>query len=404
MDNVILVAFITGLTAGGLSCFAVQGGLLTASIAQRVEADAAASVATSQRSPAAQPKPAPQRSAAPQRSPGGQRSTVIKKKAAPAPFQAGMIQPIMLFMLAKLVAYTLLGFLLGALGSMFTFSPFLKGAIQVAIGVFLVGNALRMFNVHPIFRYFSFEPPSSVTRFIRQKSKNGDRWATPLFMGALTILIPCGVTQAMMAVAIGTGSAMLGAVIMFAFVVGTMPTFVGISWIATSVGGMFQKYFYPAVAVIVLGLGLYAVNGGLTLMGSPVSYSKFSQALGVGQVSAAEPAGAPQGISPVPGLTSARSAPAASAPSAGKVAQINVANSGYSPEVLALPAGQEIELHLVSNNTHSCSRAFVIPALDIQALLPETGEKVVTIPAQAAGTTIDFMCSMGMYTGVMQFK
>ncbi len=37
MNNLVLVAFLTGLTAGGLSCFAVQGGLLTGSIAQQVE-------------------------------------------------------------------------------------------------------------------------------------------------------------------------------------------------------------------------------------------------------------------------------------------------------------------------------------------------------------------------------
>lgn len=378
MDNVILVAFITGLTAGGLSCFAVQGGLLTGSIAQRVEANVAAQSA---------PRPA------------------AKKKAAPARFQPEMIQPIALFMLAKLVAYTLLGGLLGLLGSAFTFSPFLKGAIQLAIGVFLIGNALRMFNVHPIFRYFSFEPPSQVTRFLRKRSKQADGWLTPLFLGALTVLIPCGVTQAMMAVAVSAGSAGLGALIMFAFVLGTSPTFVGISWIASSLGGLFQKYFYAVTAVIVLALGLYALDGGLTLMGSPISSSKLMRAMGGAPAAASEPASnaVPQGISPVPGVTAAGGNSSA-APAGGKVAQINVENGGYSPEVLTLPANQEIELHLVSNGTRSCSRAFVIPALDIQALLPETGEKVVTIPAQAAGTSIDFMCSMGMYTGVMQFK
>ncbi len=374
MDNVLLIAFVTGLTAGGLSCFAVQGGLLTGSIAQRVEANLAGMAAA----------------------PGAARPAG-KKKAVPARFQAEMIQPIALFMLAKLVGYTLLGGLLGLLGSAFTFSPFLKGAIQLAIGAFLVGNALRMFNVHPIFRYFSFEPPSAVTHFIRKLSKNGDRWTTPLFLGGLTILIPCGVTQSMLALAVGTGSPLLGALILFAFVLGTSPTFVGISWIASSLGGLFQKYFYAFTAVIVLGLGLYALDGGLTLMGSPISSGKLMRAM-MGGAAVSEPAAnqpaIPQGVSPVPGVTS----------SGGKVAQINVENYGYSPEVLILPANQEIELHLVSNGTRSCSRAFVIPAIDIQALLPETGEKVVTIPAQAAGTSIDFMCSMGMYTGVMQFK
>ncbi len=369
MENAIVIAFITGLTAGGLSCFAVQGGLLSGSIAQRVES----AVQTGGKAPA-----------------GGTRNA----PAAQMPFQAGMIQPILLFMVAKLAAYTLLGFLLGWLGSMFSFTPFTRGLIQLAIGVFLVGNALRMFNVHPVFRYFSFEPPTSLTRYIRRVSKRGDSWVTPLFLGALTVLIPCGVTQSMMAVAMGAGSAWLGAVIMFAFVLGTSPAFVGVSWVAASLGGMFQKYFYHLVAVIVLVLGLYTVESGLVLAGSPISAHRITRAMGIGASAAAAPA-SPAAVQPASG-----SAPAA----AGFVAQLNVENQGYSPAVLSLPAGQPVELHLVTNNTVSCSRAFVIPDLGVEEMLPKTGDVVVNLPAQPAGTSMDFMCSMGMYTGVFQFK
>jgi plastocyanin domain-containing protein len=81
-----------------------------------------------------------------------------------------------------------------------------------------------------------------------------------------------------------------------------------------------------------------------------------------------------------------------------------VENGGYSPDLLALPADQAVELHLVTQDTHSCSRAFVIPDLDVSELLPETGDVVVNLPPQAAGTMIQFMCSMGMYTGAFQFK
>ncbi len=39
MADPILIAFITGLTTGGLSCLAIQGGLLTASLANQLEQD-----------------------------------------------------------------------------------------------------------------------------------------------------------------------------------------------------------------------------------------------------------------------------------------------------------------------------------------------------------------------------
>ena len=49
-------------------------------------------------------------------------------------------------------------------------------------------------------------------RWIRRKAKGQETWFSPLFLGALTVFIPCGVTQAMMATALGTGSAAMGAV------------------------------------------------------------------------------------------------------------------------------------------------------------------------------------------------
>ncbi len=346
MENVILVAFLTGLTTGGLSCFAVQGGLLTGSIANQLEGTR----------------------------PGKPRSK------QPAALRPNLALPVLLFLLAKLVAYTLLGFALGALGNVLTLTPVMKGALQLFIGLFLVGNALRMLNVHPIFRYFTFEPPSALTRRIRRVSKGSDHLVTPLFLGALTVLIPCGVTQAMMAVAVGTGSPWLGAAILFAFVLGTSPAFFGVTVLAAGLGKTFQKVFYPAVGALMLALGLFTVNTGLNLVGSPVSATTVARLFQPAEVSA-----------PV------------EAPASGDVT-IRVANSGYTPAVVKAPAGQPLTLHLVTKGTYSCSRAFTIPALDVAELLPATGDTVVKLPSQPSGSRLQFTCSMGMYSGVIQFQ
>src|SRR5687768_10688701 len=125
----ILIAFITGLTTGGLSCLAVQGGLLASSLAHQIERDYL------------------------------ELSTQPKKRGKKSPPQkrTNTALPILLFLLAKLVVYTLLGVLLGWAGSFITLSPVGRAFLMIAIGLFMVGNALRMFNVHPIFRYFNIE-------------------------------------------------------------------------------------------------------------------------------------------------------------------------------------------------------------------------------------------------------
>jgi sulfite exporter TauE/SafE len=366
----IWIAFITGLTTGGLSCLAVQGGLLASSVAHEVE------WSVQQRQP---------------------------KRGRPAPARAS--RPILLFLGAKLVAYTLLGFLLGWLGSVLQFTPQMRAVLQFAIGVFMIGTALRMFNVHPIFRYFVIEPPSIVTRYIRRTAKDGANIVTPLFLGVLTVLIPCGVTQAMMVVAVGSGSPLLGATIMAAFILGTSPVFFIVAYLATRLGAKLEANFMRFVAVVVLILGFVALDTGLNLMGSPYSVSNLARSF-----AAPTPAQKTIHVS-LPSAATVKPAPPNSDKPDAKPAvtaegqlTINVVNSGYEPAVLQAKANQPLQLTLVTNNTQSCARAFVIPSLNIQKILALTGVEKIDIPPQPAGSVLYFSCSMGMYTGRIEFN
>jgi len=355
----IIPAFVTGLTTGGLSCLAVQGGLLAGSLARQIEQDLLAAPA---------------------------RPAKGKAKATAAPHTNPAL-PIALFLLAKLAAYTVLGALLGLAGSFLTLSPVSRAVLMIAIGVFMVGNALRMLNVHPIFRFFVIEPPRFITRFIRRTARRETDLFTPLFLGALTVLIPCGVTQAMMAAALGTGSAAAGAALMFAFTLGTSPLFFLVAYFATQIGKRLEAHFMRFVAAVVLILGLVTLDSGLNLLGSPVSFANLTRGLR----SAAA-------VAPTPSAAEVQ-APASTVP----VIELNVVNAGYFPEVLYAPANREVRLDLVTNKTYSCARDFVIPALKYYQLLPDTGRVSVTIPPQAPGTVMRFACSMGMYTGQIVF-
>lgn len=409
-----LVAFITGLTTGGLSCLAVQGGLLASSLASQIESDMQG------------------------------KSSAQKPRVA---------QPILWFLISKLVAYTILGFFLGWLGSVLQLNPVSRAILQILIGIFMVGQALRLFNVHPIFRYFNIKPPKFITRYIRRKSKNNSPVVTPLFMGALTVLIPCGITQVVMASAIAAGNPLTGALLMFSFILGTSPVFFVVAYFATRLGERLEKYFMKFVAVVVLVLGLLTINTGLNLMGSPLSFKNLTGALTGSKTVSAEslpvevPTTAPivdnlaagSEICPLQATSSDGSSipcgetnqtggcvvinsqanqvlipteyapaptqpqPAATPVEAYQEIVLQVLNSGYSPEVTYAKAGVPIKLVLESKNVRSCSLAFVIPSLNIQVLLKPTGSYTIDIPAQPAGSQLPYSCSMGMYTGVIIF-
>ena len=126
------------------------------------------------------------------------------------------------------------------------------------------------------------------------------------------------------------------------------------------------------------------MNGGLNLVGSPLSFNNLTRRI------------LPASDGP--------SVSAESLPSPNDDNVLYVRNDGYFPQTINVPAGQSFTLDLVTDKTYSCSRDFVIPELNYYQLLPETGTVQVEIPAQTAGTRIFFTCSMGMYTGQIVFE
>lgn len=364
--NQFFIAFLTGLTTGGLSCLAVQGGLLATSLAHQIENDL-------------------------QNQPRSIKSSQKSKKKDMQPGAGSMMGgerkrlafSILLFLAAKITIYTLLGFLLGMLGSVLQLNAMTRAILQFLIGVFMIGNALRMLNVHPIFRYFALEPPHFITRLIRKTAKGSTDIASPLFLGALTVLIPCGVTQAMMALAVGSGSGVQGMSILLGFTLGTSPVFFTVAFLTTQLGATVEKYFMRVAAVLVLILGFVAIESGLNLVGSPLSITNMARSL---QNKAVQ----------------TQVVESTQVPPSNEIL-LDVTNTGYQPEVLHARANETNTLNLKTDGVISCSRDFVIASLNIEKLLPETGNVQITLPPQEPGSTIYFSCSMGMFTGKIVF-
>jgi len=336
------IAFVTGLTAGGLGCLAVQGGLLASSLASQVDFE-----------------------------PG---SCCREERSLMAPRFA---RPILLFLLAKLIAYSALGFLLGACGSLFQMTPGARAVLMILIGVFMLGNGLRLLQVHPVFRRFVIGPPAAVTALIRRASKKGTLLVTPLFLGGLTVLLPCGVTQAIMAAALATGDPLQGAALMFAFILGTCPLFFFVAYSAIRLGATMEKNLCRIVAVILIALGAVSCVFGLNLAGVPIAFPRQIRHL-------------------IAGPGSAAIAPA-------QAHAVHVSEDGYSPAVLHLPAGRPVTLLWITDGVTCCSRSVVIPALSYQVVLPSAAQTRLDIPAQKKNTVLNYSCSMGRRVGQLVF-
>ena len=318
--NLFLI-FLTGLTTGGLSCVLVQGGLLA--------------------------------------------SIISNKKGS-------QVLPLANFLIAKLIAHILLGALLGALGSTVRLSPIAQGWMQIGIAIYLFGVAMSLLDVHPFFRRFIITPPRFLGRLVKNQSKS-DTWFAPILLGLFTVFIPCGVTQAMEVIALGTGNPLYGAAIMGAFVLGTSPTFFILGFLYEKLQDLFKTSFYKISASFLVLMALITLNGGLGLIGSIYTLQNFLEASKVDAVVTVN-----NNLQEV---------------------TINVQSYGYSPTNINLKKGVPTKLTLKSLNVQGCARAFTIPKMGISKILPVNGTETITFVPLQTGPLV-FSCSMGMYTGV----
>ena len=301
------VIFLTGLTTGGLTCLAVQSGLLATAITRQKTVRISRQTQTREERAG---KKAPV-----------QTSIQLPKNILPAAY----------FLAAKLIAYTLVGGLLGALGEAVQISPAIQAGMLITAGLFMAATGLNMLNVHPFFRYFVIQPPRFLTRLVRDQAKSEEVFA-PLLLGAMTVFIPCGTTQAMEVLALSSGVAYLGALIMFVFILGTTPTFFVLGFAATRARGKARYPLAFSAALLVLGMGLYSLDGGLKLANSPFVPSRIISAMV--QPINLDSAASAQEVDGIQELT------------------INVFDTSYSPNNFIVESGKPVRLWMVTNKTY----------------------------------------------------
>lgn len=171
-----------------------------------------------------------------------------------------------LFHIGRVGGFALLGGILGlvggAIGISLTFSAvlgLLASLVMLLLGLNLVGLAKNRITL-----------PSGMFNFLR---KIEHRTFAPLILGLATFFLPCGFTQSMQVVALSSGSFASGLVTMLAFSLGTLPMLLLLSFGSASVAhSRHAPVFFKSAGIVVIGLGLFALLGGLAGLGiiSPI--------------------------------------------------------------------------------------------------------------------------------------
>ena len=180
------------------------------------------------------------------------------------------IAPAVLYNLGRVVSYTVIGFILGAVGLLFGGGsgagvPVLaQGILKLLAGVFMVVMGINMLGLFPWLRRLQPRVPKFIARKVNmEKARN----KSPLIVGLLNGFMPCGPLQSMQIVALASGNPFAGALSMLLFSLGTVPLMLGLGSLVSALGKKFANKVMRVGAVLVVVLGLAMLSQGGSLSG-----------------------------------------------------------------------------------------------------------------------------------------
>jgi sulfite exporter TauE/SafE/plastocyanin domain-containing protein/copper chaperone CopZ len=289
------------------------------------------------------------------------------------------MKPAILYNLGRVVSYTILGGIVGAIGSVFSLSITAKSVVQIAAGAFMIMMGFNMAGFSA-FRKFNIKLPFSVCR-----AKNNSK--TPFIVGLLNGFMPCGPLQTMQLFALGTGSAISGALSMFVFSIGTVPLMLTFGALSGLLSKGYTKRILKLSGILIIILGVIMGNRGLALAGININpmtaLAASSQALlGAGA-----------------GSSSNNNAVKATLQDGVQVITMTADNNGYTPNAFYVQKGIPVKWIIDGKELNSCNNAIVVPSLNLQKKINK-GENIVEFTPE--DKDINFSCWMGMIRGVIK--
>ena len=265
--------------------------------------------------------------------------------------------------LGRLVSYTIVGGIIGAIGSVFTLTNAAQATIQLVAAIFMVLMALNLLDIGGLRGVGPTLPAGLRTKLMGKVSRSS------LYLGLLNGLMPCGPLQAMQLYALSTGSWHMGALSMFCFCLGTVPLMLGFGLVSGKLNKRFARPMRVASGALVLLMGMAMLSNGLNLSGIQLSI----------------PRGAASDV----------------AVSAANIQTVESELDWRGYPDITVQAGVPVRwnIHAEAEKITGCNNEMVIPALNLRVPLSE-GDNIVEFTVDEPGV-IPYTCWMGMLRGTI---
>ena len=292
----------------------------------------------------------------------------------------------LLYNLGRVISYTVIGGLVGALGSVLFLSETVKAVLLslAALGMLLMG--LSMLGWLP----WWLTP--RMPRFLSSRLGKAGAGKGPLVIGLINGLMPCGPLQAMQLYALATGSILTGAMSMFLFSLGTVPLMLGAGALFSTLKGKFAFVVQRVSAVLVVFFAIVMASNALSLFGVR---------------SASSLAAAPAATAAVQEEKSSSDSLLQQALDKGYLpatldGDVQKIQANLNPSVypfIIVQKGIPVELIITAdeNSITGCNQTVVFPSYDVKKALT-VGDNVIKFTPDETGL-IPYTCWMGMLDG-----
>ena len=293
----------------------------------------------------------------------------------------------LLYNLGRVISYTLIGALVGGLGSVLFFSETVKAILLIAAALGMLLMGLGMLGWLPWWLV------PRVPAFLAVKAGKAGAGKGPLVVGLLNGLMPCGPLQAMQLYALATGSALTGSLSMLLFSLGTVPLMLGAGVAFSALKGKFTYVIQRVSAVLVVCFAVVMASSALSLIGvrgqssnqidpapaAPTAAAKqeetqslLQQALDKGYL----PATVQDGVQTV---------------------QADLSPSGYPFIIVQKGIPVQFSIQADESAITGCNQTVVFPAYNVKKTL-QPGANVIEFTPDETGI-VPYTCWMGMQPG-----
>ncbi len=262
--------------------------------------------------------------------------------------RAERFEPLFLFNVGRLAGYFLLGGVVGVIGKAITLSPFLNGILTIVIALVMIILGLRILRILPS-KYCTVPFTGPWTKRLRSLAKSRHPVA-PFILGGLTFFVPCGFTQSMQLLALGSGSFLAGGSIMFTFALGTLPSLLGISFLGAFTTGKPARLFSQCSAVLVLLFGVLNLQSGFALMNIDIAE----------HIRAALLHNRSQQVSQNVSVNERGQ----------QIISLNVTDAGFTPNVMTIEPNKETWIYAnAPNGISGCASSIMAPSYGISTVI-----------------------------------